>query len=388
MNTNNQSRKGSFMGVALAILVKGVKLLKAVKLIKPLVTILSMMGSLLAYSAAYGVYFAIGLVGMLFVHEMGHVIALKRKGYAASAPVFIPMLGAVIFAPQIHSRDDEAYVGVAGPVVGGMAALMLCIYCWMIPDHHAILAIIAFVAVILNLFNMLPLRPLDGGRVLHAVTPYGRVLGFTMLLFLTVALKDPGLLLVWIIILSDWEMNLRVKTYVVSIVFLIMATLLFMNLGTPHQVWSIVVDVILGLIWTLLLWARYAYARSKRGKELEDDDESLMSAFRNDRDEIARLPKMIRIKWLATYLVVTAVLIAAMFAQIGILDRHHRELSRPKASKADPARVRSFLLLVQKFQVFKPVNLVKLLTGLSGVFSNVRVNHNNWLTNLEFSRET
>ena len=78
MDTNNSKKsKKNFAGPLIALSVKGTKLIKVVKVFKPLVTILTMLGSLMAYSAAFGIYFAIGLISMLFIHEMGHVIALK-----------------------------------------------------------------------------------------------------------------------------------------------------------------------------------------------------------------------------------------------------------------------------------------------------------------------
>src|SRR5207253_1196566 len=79
--------------------------------------------SIAAYSLFFGWTFAVGFVVLLFVHELGHVIALRREGIKASAPMFIPFLGALISAKSLGDNAlAEARVGLAGPVLGSIGA--------------------------------------------------------------------------------------------------------------------------------------------------------------------------------------------------------------------------------------------------------------------------
>jgi Zn-dependent protease len=129
-------------------------------------TLLSMLLSLGVYWTAWGWKFALGIVLSIYVHEMGHVIALRRYGFRATAPMFIPGLGALIRLQQqvVNSRED-ADIGLAGPIYGlGAAAASLGI--WFV-SGYPIFAAIAGVGAWINLFNLLPIGTLDGGRGFH-----------------------------------------------------------------------------------------------------------------------------------------------------------------------------------------------------------------------------
>lgn len=110
---------------------KLISLLKVIKLTKVILTASTMALSAVIYGWTYGPAFGVGLVSMLFIHEMGHVIAMRRVGMKTSAPVFIPFLGAVIFVPHIEDRAIEAYVGYGGPLLGSLAALV-CMAAWAV----------------------------------------------------------------------------------------------------------------------------------------------------------------------------------------------------------------------------------------------------------------
>ncbi len=115
--------KSSLGIVLLAMLAKSAKLLKLLKLLKvakPFVLLVSMSISAIAYAFLLGPWLSILFVALLLVHEMGHVIAMKLKGYDTPTPVFIPFLGAAIFAPKFEDRDTEAFVGYGGPLLGTM----------------------------------------------------------------------------------------------------------------------------------------------------------------------------------------------------------------------------------------------------------------------------
>ena len=126
-------------------------------------TLLSMMVFMSFYWERWGWGFALGFVLCIYIHEMGHVITLKHYGIPASAPLFIPGLGAVIFAKQhINSPAQDARVGLAGPAAGLLAALA-CLALYPITGSKLFLALTVFGAY-LNLFNLIPILFLDGAR--------------------------------------------------------------------------------------------------------------------------------------------------------------------------------------------------------------------------------
>jgi Zn-dependent protease len=158
----------------------------------------TMLVSTAAYAWIWGWRFAIGFVLLLFVHELGHVIELRRQGVPASAPLFIPFLGAVVGMKQLP--DDawkEAKVALAGPILGSLAAGVT----WGLGEafDSQLLVALAFVGFLLNLFNLLPIVPLDGGRAVAALHPAFWLLGLGGLLALTVLHPNPILLLILVI---------------------------------------------------------------------------------------------------------------------------------------------------------------------------------------------
>ena len=169
-------RPGLGKRLASALAALGVLLAKAKALIflLPKLKLLATFGSMLVSIAAYGLFFglpfALGFVLLLLLHEIGHVIQLRREGIKASAPMFIPFLGAVISAKSMgKDAAAEARVGLAGPVLGTLASLVpLAIWLLTGSDFWRALAYIGFV---LNLFNLLPVVPLDGGRAMAALSP-------------------------------------------------------------------------------------------------------------------------------------------------------------------------------------------------------------------------
>jgi len=164
--------------------------------------IFSMLVSAAVYVWIGGWWFGIGLVVLLFVHEMGHVIEAKRQGLAVSAPMFIPFLGAMITMrdmPQDAWR--EAKVGIAGPLLGSAGALAL--YLAGVAYDSRPLKAIAFLGFLINLFNLLPASPLDGGRIAAALHPAMWFLGVFGLLALVIVRPNPILILILILAASE-----------------------------------------------------------------------------------------------------------------------------------------------------------------------------------------
>ncbi|HEX5146394.1 MAG TPA: site-2 protease family protein [Conexibacter sp.] len=185
----------------LAVLAAAAKL-KAVLLLLPKLKLLTTAGSMVvsvaAYSFLWGWQFAIGFVLLLLVHEMGHVIALRREGIPASAPMFIPFLGAVVAAKSLgEDAAAEARVGLAGPVLGSLGAALL-IPVWQATGNEFWQAL-AFTGFFLNLFNLLPVVPLDGGRAMAAMSPWMWFVGLAAMGALAIAFPNPIILVIFVL---------------------------------------------------------------------------------------------------------------------------------------------------------------------------------------------
>jgi Zn-dependent protease len=197
-----RERAKRFGGPILAGLVLLATKLKAILLLLPKIKIFStsatMLVSIAAYALIWGWQFAVGLVLLLLVHEMGHVIQLRREGIEASAPMFIPFLGAVVAAKSLG--DDaaaEARVGLAGPILGTIGTLVP-LGIWLATGEEFWQAL-TYVGFFLNLFNLLPVLPLDGGRAMAALSPWVWFAGYAGLVALTFIFPNPILILILLI---------------------------------------------------------------------------------------------------------------------------------------------------------------------------------------------
>ena len=163
--------------------------------LKLFTTSASMLVSIGAYTLIWGWQFAVGFVALLLVHEMGHVLQLRREGIKASAPMFIPFLGALVAMKEMpRDAAAEARVGLAGPVLGSLGALVpLGIYAL---TGNELFQALAFVGFFLNLFNLLPVLPLDGGRAMAALSPALWLVGFALLIAFTLLYPNPIMLLI------------------------------------------------------------------------------------------------------------------------------------------------------------------------------------------------
>jgi Zn-dependent protease len=182
----------------LAFLAKIKAILLFLPKVKLLATAGTMLVSIVAYATIWGFSFALGFVVLILVHEMGHVIALRREGIKASAPMFIPFLGAVISARSLgDNAAAEARVGLAGPVLGSIGAAA-CIPLWHATGNELFRAL-AFTGFFLNLFNLLPVVPLDGGRAMAAMAPAMWVVGFLGMVALAILFPNPIILIIAVV---------------------------------------------------------------------------------------------------------------------------------------------------------------------------------------------
>ena len=158
------------LGPALAAIVAFLAKFKTILLLAPKLKLFTTAGTMLvsiaAYALLWGFPFAAGFVVLLFVHEMGHVIQLRREGIKASAPVFIPFFGAAACILIWHATGNDMWRALA------------------------------FTGFFLNLFNLLPVVPLDGGRAMAAMAPWMWFVGFAGLLALTFIFPNPIMLII------------------------------------------------------------------------------------------------------------------------------------------------------------------------------------------------
>jgi Zn-dependent protease len=196
---NLRKRIGSALAALVAVIAKFFSAIKGGLLLLPKLKLLTTSGTALVSVAAYSLFwgwrFAAGFVVLLFVHEMGHVLQLRREGIKASAPMFIPFLGALITAKSLGENAlAEARVGLAGPILGSLGAAAVAVAGAL--TGSSLLLALAYVGFLLNLFNLLPVVPLDGGRAMAAMAPWMWFVGFGGLVAMVFIFPNPILLII------------------------------------------------------------------------------------------------------------------------------------------------------------------------------------------------
>jgi Zn-dependent protease len=157
--------------------------------------VLSFLIFIAGYAWFWGWKFGVGFAILLLVHEMGHVIQLRREGVPASVPIFIPFMGAFVGMKELPKNAwVEAKVGLAGPVLGTVGALVtLGLGAYLDSD---LLRALAYTAFFLNLFNLIPVVPLDGGRALNALHPAMWFVGLFIVALLAFHYESPIIFLI------------------------------------------------------------------------------------------------------------------------------------------------------------------------------------------------
>jgi Zn-dependent protease len=171
---------GGLIALGAGILAYGKYALLLLPKIGALKTLLTLAISFGAYALVFGPWFAAGLVVMILVHEMGHVLEIRRQGMSASAPLFIPFFGAAIFQRQ-HPTDalKQAQIGIAGPIAGTAGATVAFVMYGS--THWPVLLVWAYVGFLINLFNLIPVGMLDGGWIMAVVSRWFQVVGLALL---------------------------------------------------------------------------------------------------------------------------------------------------------------------------------------------------------------
>lgn len=305
-------KKGSaFTVVLFALLAKSAKLLKLVKLFKvakPLVLFISMSISAIAYAFMLGPWLAILFVLLLLLHEMGHVVAMRLRGFDTPTPVFIPFLGAAIFAPKFKDRESEAFVGYGGPLLGSLASVAVFGLWFLFPKHtplSAILMVGSYLGVYLNLFNLLPISPLDGGRVTQAAGRWFKYVGLIALAVFSAFFRQPVILYIWILVLFDLDMiPVRLRAVLVTSCWIAMVTLMSLGYG-DQPVWVNILDCVLTILFVVVS----IYRAFKVVEDVEPDE-------RPD------LPAEQKVRWFLYYLALAAFLIGMLVVQVQYLPQH------------------------------------------------------------------
>src|SRR6266571_1065480 len=143
-------------------------------------TLISLVVSFGGYALFWGPWFAGALIVMIFVHEMGHVVEIRRQGMQATAPIFIPFLGAAIFQ-RSHPTDalKQAQIGIAGPIAGTIGATAA--FFLYLSTQWEVFLLAALIGFYINLFNMIPVWQLDGAWVLAPVSKWFQLAGYLLI---------------------------------------------------------------------------------------------------------------------------------------------------------------------------------------------------------------
>jgi Zn-dependent protease len=164
----------------------------------------TMLLSVWVYAMIWGWWFAAGFVLLIFVHECGHLLVAKKLGLKVSAPMFIPFMGAFITLRENPSNAwVEAQVGIGGPILGTVGALVC--YAIYLATNSPFFCGLAHVGFLLNLFNLIPVGFLDGGRIVSALSPWLWIVGYLIMVLFAVMRFSTGHLspvLIYVLVFS------------------------------------------------------------------------------------------------------------------------------------------------------------------------------------------
>lgn len=280
--------------------------------------ITSMLISILVYSSLLGFWFSFGFVVMLLIHEMGHFVATKKLKVNCTWPLFIPFLGAIINMFELPPKKEEAIIGISGPLAGITATTILFwVYYFYFPSNM-LLAQVCFFSYFLNLINLIPIRPLDGGRVTHLIGDWLIYIGYLIIITLVVLTQYPMLAFFGLLVLSrpDRPNYITLTTvYILSglFIYLFIPYLLLIN---TWMVYLISVMVFVAPISTIMN-NHIAISEIKRLKKLRKDILNNMHAIEgkyHPKDDLHSnisdkppVSNMTKILWIGFYLLLAEI---------------------------------------------------------------------------------
>jgi len=147
------------------------------------VTIISTGVTALIYAQLFGWAFGVGIVLLILVHESGHVVVARVMGMPVTLPVMIPFLGAFVsMKQQPRTVAQESVMAIGGPILGTIGAGLCYLGYLATPDSSTgqLLRALAYFGFLINLFNLVPVTPLDGGRVLSLLSRWFNVAGLAV----------------------------------------------------------------------------------------------------------------------------------------------------------------------------------------------------------------
>jgi Zn-dependent protease len=160
------------------------------------------------YALLFGWRYAVGFVLLMLVHELGHYVAARRLGLDVGLPTFIPFVGAWIqLKDQPLTVKQEAQVAFAGPFAGTIAAAL--VLALALREHSALLMALAYVGFFLNLFNLIPLTPFDGGRIVAILSPKVWFLGVPVLVGAFILSPSPMFVMILLLLAPTIIASLR-----------------------------------------------------------------------------------------------------------------------------------------------------------------------------------
>lgn len=228
-----------------------VKILVRLKLFEFLAMVVSAMLTAAAYSVTMQPSLAVCLVLILIVHESGHYFAARRSGYPPRLWLHIPFFGARMEAHKFRSCEDEARIAYGGPLLGGLSSLVLFVLWLMLPllpEWHSLLYVVSFASALLNLFNLIPLLPLDGGRIVHTIFPRTSLaLGFAALLAASLFFKGAAFLVVWILVVGYVPIKPILRFRIACVMFAAMPILMWVGYRSQY-LWEDGIYLAFGLL--------------------------------------------------------------------------------------------------------------------------------------------
>lgn len=203
VENKKNSKKGLGAILTVLVLVLGkfkflVVILQAFKITKFIGTISTMAITVWMYTKTFGFYFAFGFVLLIYFHEMGHYLTAKQEKLDVSAPLFIPFVGAFIKMKEVPKNIViEAKTAIGGPLLGSFAAV-ICFFIYLITKNELFLGL-AYTGFIVNLFNLIPAMPLDGGRIASIISPKIWFVGIPIMMLMLFKFFSPIILIILVL---------------------------------------------------------------------------------------------------------------------------------------------------------------------------------------------
>jgi Zn-dependent protease len=304
---NVKESKSLWIVCALYLLTKGLAALKALKSVKAVGVVLSpllMAISSLAYGFYFGsFYFGIGLVMLILIHEAGHMWACRREGVPHSLPYFIPFLGAMIMTKIPKSAHSEAVIAFGGPLIGSIGAVACIGVAFMFPagsNASIIFHLLGSTGLMLNLFNLIPIRPFDGGRILATLPSAVQYIGFCVVWALAYITQDAIFVFMLMLTLDEIPIRAVVRRSLLALMLAVFSIMLAMSGSILWQVCAVILGVL------ALLVCRYAF--HARDIPLESSD------FEHDQSSLR-----VKILWSCAYTSLSVTLFALIVWQMNHL---------------------------------------------------------------------